>query len=604
MSDVTPDPFEEVIVKDPRRSEVAVAGVNERPLQALLKSFERLDQRDPPRPVHSAAPALLVTSAQPGYGKSHLIGRLFRELHGRATLVYVQPFQGAATAFQSLMLAVVREMHFPERATAGAWDGEAPTQLDSLAHAVLAHLLADLIEGRVKGLQVEASAETARQIRRSPSEAFARGADPWAHWLYENWEQISPHFEEALALRGIALTAPGSWLRLLLAYAFSPFNPAVRRVCLDWLSGLPVDREDALALGLRAADANPEELSLDHANALARTRLTELCQLAAFCRPFVFCFDQTEVYGHRAELARAFGMMVATLVHEAPNQLTVITANQDPWTARVLPHIEMADRDRLAPPLPMEGLNRAQAAELARLRLGAAEVEGARIGAFLEAKWLNTLFPTPANQMGARQFLQKCRERWNRAPVAATPLAQLFQRHREKILASPRRQLFEADTLHWLVEDAARGVPGVTVEALPEKYVQVRWVTPERVVLFGFAAGANWRQWRNIARLSVERNRAGNGVPTKCVFFRTPEQAAIPGEKWAVRAEIEEARRETLDLVRLSPEELAELYAARDLFAEAAQGDIDYTTEQVLGFLREELGGWWGRLRGAVGGGS
>src|SRR5687768_10463297 len=137
-------PFDELHVKEPRRVEPSVPDLNARALRQLLTAFERMEHGPLPRePIHPSH-AKLGTSEQPGYGKSHLIGRLFRELNGRAALVYVQPFQNSSTVFQSLMLAVARELHFPARQEAAPWDPSEPTQLDLLAHGVLAHLLADM----------------------------------------------------------------------------------------------------------------------------------------------------------------------------------------------------------------------------------------------------------------------------------------------------------------------------------------------------------------------------------------------------------------------------------------------------------------------------
>ena len=62
-----------------------------------------------------AEPAQLVVSPQPGYGKSHLIGRLFASLEGRATLIYVTPFQSASLCWQSVLLRTVQELTFPDR---------------------------------------------------------------------------------------------------------------------------------------------------------------------------------------------------------------------------------------------------------------------------------------------------------------------------------------------------------------------------------------------------------------------------------------------------------------------------------------------------------
>ena len=108
-------------------------------------------------------------------------------------------------------------------------------------------------------------------------------------------------------------------------------------------------------------------------------------------------------------------------MHEAPNQLTLVTANQEPWSQRLWPHIERADQDRVGPPHPLQGLNRAQAAELAALRLEL-HVEPARREAFLSAKWLQGLFHESTRSVPV-PFLQRCRERWHNAPAERPSLA-------------------------------------------------------------------------------------------------------------------------------------------------------------------------------------
>lgn len=593
------NPFGELIVQDPRRREPSVPGLNERPLFRLLDAFERLVGDDLPRPLRSGGQALLVTSADPGYGKSHLIGRLFHALHGRATLVYVQPFQNPAAAFHSLLLATVREMHFPDRLTLGPRDPEEPSQLDCLAVHLLAHLLADLTEGRAPLLEIDAPPETLRLLRGDPYAAFQRGADPWAGWMVENWETLEPFLEEALSRRGVDLERPSAWLRVLRSYAFAPDDPALRRACLEWLMGQPLEPDEVARIGLRPSEAGGES-SPSELNALCRTRLVELCQLSCFFRPFVFCFDQTEVYGHQPALSRAFGLVVATLVNEARGALTLITANQEPWQARIVRNLELADADRIAkPPVTLEGLSQAQAVELARLRLTAARAEPGRVEAFLRGPWLAELFPGEGSQLSPRVFLQKCQERWSQQPVREFTLAELYGKRRELLLASPKRQHFEPDPLQWLVEVAARGLPGIAVETVDDPHFPVEWRTPERRCLFGFLTGSHWKQWRAVTRASVERSRV-SATPVKCVLFRGPDQPEIPGEHWVVRAEIEAARREFLQLIVLTAPELAALYATRDLYAQAAQGDIAYTPEEVVDFLHEALAAWWARLSGPI----
>ena len=182
------NPFDDLIVNEPRRPEPAVIGLNEKPLQALLVQFQRLAEGEPPRPERRLAQAQLVTSSNPGFGKSHLIGRLFKSLHERATLIYVRPFQNPALAFQSLMATVVKEMHFPDRMDADVWKPSVPTQLDALACCILAHLLADLIEA-----DPEADQSPVKTLREDPVSAFGEGleADPWGKWMHDNFRRRS-----------------------------------------------------------------------------------------------------------------------------------------------------------------------------------------------------------------------------------------------------------------------------------------------------------------------------------------------------------------------------------------------------------------------------
>jgi len=595
------NPFADLIVIDPRQPEPVVGGLNDRPLRDLLGEFERLQEGPAPRTQKPARHAQLITSPEPGFGKSHLIGRLFRELHGKATLVYVLPFQNPTTVFQSLMMAIAREIHFPDRAGSGGWNPEEASQLDLLAHAVLANLLADLVESR-RVIDAENPGEIAATLRRDPLRALNRGAagDSWADWLRQHFETLRPFLDECLSRRGVSLKARG-WLRVLLTYAFAPFQPSARQMCLDWIVGQPLGDEERERIGLRGTETVDGDITPEQANDLCRTRVADLCQLACFYRPFVFCFDQTEVYGHHAGLARSFGMVLAALVNEATNHLTLVTSNQHPWVKRIQPNIEEADLDRIArPPVILEGLNRQQGEELVHLRLQSGLPNDPRNGNFLRGDWLSELFPTDRNQMGARHFLQKCKERWDNEPLRVIPLPDLYQQRLQRLITAPKRLLFEPDSLQWVIEEAARGLEEVTVERVEgERYFSVVWKTPDRWCFFGFLGGANWRQWKAVAQEATARREKGP-VPARAIFFRTPELPPVPNPRWQHTEELDEAIRcGALQLIHLRSEEVAALYAAKDLFAEAAQGDIAFTGAEVLAFLREELRPWWRLLRGA-----
>ena len=119
LSDLPANPFEDNVVFEPRDAEQSVHGLNDGPLQTLLRQFARLENEPLPRRRPVRLKAQLVTSAEPGYGKSHLIGRLFAALQPRATLVYLPPFQDAGSSWRSILLRIVQELHRPRKWRAG-----------------------------------------------------------------------------------------------------------------------------------------------------------------------------------------------------------------------------------------------------------------------------------------------------------------------------------------------------------------------------------------------------------------------------------------------------------------------------------------------------
>ncbi len=110
LTDLKTNPFDDNIVYEPREAELAVAGLNDAPLTRLIEQFAALETEPFPRRSAVHLKAQLVTSAEPGYGKSHLIGRLFKALESRATLVYLRPPQDPRAARRALLLKIVQEL--------------------------------------------------------------------------------------------------------------------------------------------------------------------------------------------------------------------------------------------------------------------------------------------------------------------------------------------------------------------------------------------------------------------------------------------------------------------------------------------------------------
>ncbi|MDZ7754475.1 MAG: hypothetical protein U5S82_23210 [Gammaproteobacteria bacterium] len=596
------DPFADDIVNDPRGVDYSVPGLNEAAANSVIAAIDAL--RHDPRPrIHTRSPkALLVLSPRAGFGKSHLIGTLFKRLSGRATLVNIRPFEDTDTRWKSILMRLVQELTFPDRHTA-AGDATGADQLELFAHGALSQVVADMLEA------IGGNARTIAVLRRPASELVAlRDHGPWLGYLRRNMDNRGwlGQVAQRLARSGMRLNAaPVTWLRVLYRYAYGD-DWELRQACLDWLQCEPIDEELADAIGIKAADRGRVDASAGHLNDRAKARVLDLCRLAGFYRPFLICFDQTETYGKSPELARALGTVITDLTDEAVNQLTLLTANVDPWEKRLRLHWEEASRDRLAMPyLFLEGVTIPQARELAAHRLAVFDLPEARRRAFWgDGRWLEGL-SRDNPQMSVRMFLNACSRRWHHGADAAAPdpdagrvpLQTLFERYVDEVSAKPRRLVYDRDAFYWLVNELARGVAGISVDRVRAKSGEQlpRWRHDETRFVFGFESGNHWKRWHTIARTAM----AGAGRHRVLVYPRTPELPRIPKPTWKVaQADIEQARRSSLLILELDRRVLVRLYAAHEFHADALQGDIEWSPEEVADFLRHALDDFWQSILG------
>lgn len=593
MTAPPPDPFGEDIVAEPLRIEPAVPGLNEAPLEELLGIFGTLTREPLPRRSSRAGHAVLVSSPQPGFGKSHLLGRLFHALAGRAFLVYIRPFEDPHTCWKSLLERTVRELEQPRGRDGLAGAG---SQLAALCHGVMLRLFVRRLtvsQGRGDGA---AAAVHGQRIERLAAALDTLCADQ--AWM-ELINGLEPVHREGLAreIRGwwpeLHASAPG-WLALMLACLRRQGSEDITG-CLDWLSGESVDEDWAGRIGLGRRDLVPNSRGGGELEQVCKNRLLDLCRLAGCSRPFVFCFDQTENYGRDPALVRALGVVIQNLTDYAPNQLTVITANIDPWINRIEPHLEEAHRDRLLrkPSLALMGLNRQQGAQLVRQRFRRAGMTDEDLVLFLQDDWLYALFGETPN-MGVRQFLQHCRCRWQEQQqlpaVSAPALPEEFNRYLARVSDQDLR--YDRDLLYWLVDTVASGLDGVAVDLVagPGSQSCIRWRHGAEERLFAFESGSHWKRWQTLARQAEDYHRQVAGG--RVVYFRTPEQRVIPGP-WRVAPEINAARKRSLVVLTLDSEQLRRLRAAHAMYSDAMQGDIDHGPEELLVFLRDRLHDLW-----------
>jgi hypothetical protein len=594
------NPFDNVIVSEPRRIEKPVEGLNDLPLAELVHQFQGLEEGGIPRNTKVGS-ALFVMSPEPGYGKSHLIGRLFKTLQGRATLVYLRPFTNPSSCWKSILLKMVQEMEFPESAETEFCSEGDYTQLEGLAHGILKNVV---IHGLEEGTITTRNKGALLKYFEKVSVLELRKSKEWSAWVSEKVSSLALRLNRQLRSAGIRLnSSAGSWLGVLGKYAYSPENYDTRQACLDWLRGGSVDEEQAGLIHIGKADRPSAELALNDVNELCKERIVDLCCLAGFYRPFLFCFDQTETYAVDPANAQTFGLVVQTIVDECLNQMTVITANQVPWYKTIQPHWQEAHIHRLRQPqVELESLTEHQAEELLKHRLEGWNLPEKKVVKMMERKWLNDLFAVKS-AWGVRQFLYECGKRWKvltEGVVIEEPkgkeLGNLFQSYLQKVRAEPKRMVFDPDVLFWLVREVARDLPGTVVEEHKSQkgYFVLRWKAVRLNIYFGFEPGSNWSRWSAINR---EAKRLFDETPaTKVLLFRTPELKKMPSPTWKSAPQLHEGKAKYLHILHLNKPEMGELYASYDLYSDAAEGNIPFDRENVLTFIRKQLTSFWARV--------
>src|SRR5262249_9762746 len=307
-------------------------------------------------------------------------------------------------------------------------------------------------------------------------------------------------------------------------------------------------------------------------------------------------------YGSDGALVNALGKAVDALLVTVPNQLTIVTTNANNWTVDVLPIMDPAYRDRFSREIRLEGINATQAKDLIKHRLADFQVDAAAVSDFIEGDgWLDAQF-SGLRQIGVRDILIAAADRFCTLakPTAKrrqkTPLADLFAVEANKIRANKALHRYNQDCLMWFAQALAEGYDGVAIHKTGKRYFAVQWAWPDLSIYFAFESGDNNARWRAIAREAIML--AGSAKLFGALVFRTPDLKTIPRPTWGVsKTQISEAQKKGLRIVCLSIDEVCELHAARELYSNALQGNIDYDATDVLKWLKARFEPWLDRCR-------
>ncbi len=607
---------------EPREAEPSVLGLNEHALEALIAEFLRLEKQPPPRVVRLNSPLLaqLVISPEPGYGKSHLIGRFFQRLNGRALRVYLRPFQDASSAWRTILRGVLVELAQTEKGSLEK-SLEGVSQLRALALHIFANLTAMMVES---GQLVSSDAVCqGAALRADPVGSFGVGAKDQiiADWMRENFfsTTLLSLFEEQLTLSNLDLNAPpGAWLKILFAIAFQ--NSKLLNICCDWIKGNELEEGDKRALCLTRNESSEPEGTWAGRNEIARQRLFDLLKLSGFYRPMVLCFDQTELLTGRVEECAEFGRVIEDLVCNGRNVLIVVTANQQSWESIKL-SMEVAHHDRFCQPICLEGIDLKQSQELIRLRCESYNIAPDGWLDFMSNGWLKSFF-SEAPRAGVRALLRVCEQRWSERSKAKTSdkaivnkllpqrfsnslsqpqIGDFFSRSRKDVSLRPGDLDFDADILRWFVSPLCLGDTILPWQVSgPESFGSSRqfaalWMHDKTLLLFGVEDSNNALHWRGRLRENKRKREssAAKGFTFKVTYLRTPEQRPIPGASWSVIGQEIRAEEAWFQIRTLAFEEWLEIVAAFDVWVKSKEGDLPFSTEITLSYVREKLAPIW-----------
>ena len=586
------DPFENDVVHDPRDRPESVKTLNEDVLNSLVGRFET-------RPGNSTdgrlqVKAELVLSPAPGYGKSHLIGRLFDRLAAKVIPIYLPPFETLATNWQSVLYQIVDEM---ERLESKNREVQ-PTHLENFAEAVLRRLLAGALRGGsirvVRGSLTEADLLDLNKISlRDPDK-------PGGRWIRDHFlGDLLPIVREQLRHSRVRST---EWPRVLFQYLSSSPGSELRYYATLWLRGEALDQEAVGELGISKLE-NPRSETAEVVNETAWQRLADFCRLSSFYRPFLFCFDQLEGYLSRPELIQVFGRSISRIVRELPNQFTLVTANQANWDGRLRQNFDQAVADRFSMPRSLRGLNRREAEQFIDLRLKPLGIGDDRLKSFKDGEWLYQIF-VGDRAIAPREFSQRCSARWKGriAEAVKAPIDKLFEAYLVNFKRRPDKLKFEPDVFRWLVNGPWARDKNIKLApcASAPSALEIEWHIAKRaIIVFGFLREGNHLVWRNLADFATEQMRRSNGLISRVVLFRTPELGSIPRPGWVLNGPFIRKAIATASLVplRLTADETAELYAARNFYNESVANNVDgCSSEEVFDFLTKRLKGWRDRF--------
>jgi hypothetical protein len=178
-SDNALNPFESAVVRDPKECGGSVSSLNRPAVERVMQRFRLLTSDNLPESMRKSA-AQLVLSPSPGYGKSHLIGRLYHQLGSAATIVHQTPFQAPSLVWQTVLNNTINELCSVDESepAASRW------KIEILANSAVCNSIAELI--RIGGLKFRRAPEVVAMLEGSKVSLALSMMTRLAKWFAKN----------------------------------------------------------------------------------------------------------------------------------------------------------------------------------------------------------------------------------------------------------------------------------------------------------------------------------------------------------------------------------------------------------------------------------
>lgn len=329
---------------------------------------------------------VLLLAPRAGYGKSHLLARISRDLAGRASVVPLGLNRENQPAWRTLLAEILG--HFHGEAEAEGEDGA--TGLDRLARFTFAKAVQRLIaDGRVPSA-TPAESTAALETHFMDLLDLRNSGHPVARWFSEYFDKLVPMMAPLAAGRaGVAESDAEDWLRRFFAYSHAAPGSAERG---ELVAGWSAVADDAAARG----GAVP------------------LARLASAMRPLVFAIDHLDGFFRDTDAGLSAAYLMTELQRELPGAVTILSVNEDVWNATFLAGLPSALEDRITGrTLELGGLDADGAAAILRARLAKAGVEAERTTAFLAYLNIGAVIARHATRGASPRFiLRHAAEQW------------------------------------------------------------------------------------------------------------------------------------------------------------------------------------------------